>query len=130
MNSLGAEGSRLIAEIRTTVNSINDLLNEVGSLVATRDLGALQEATLLLKGEHPDQHTQVRKFDGTVSQRFVLPEDWDERLEALLQRAGQEVSEASMNATESGIPKRKKSESTMFDLQKARIRTRRRLFSR
>ena len=123
MNSLGPEGSRLIAEIRDMVNSINYLLDEVGSLAATRDLGALQEAELLLEGKHPEQHEKIRNYDGTYSSRYTIPLDWDDRLEGMLQRVGQEVSRASINAKEAGIPKRKKKQSTIFSLFKAGIRT-------
>ena len=123
MNSLGPEGSRLIAEIRDMVNSINYLLDEVGSLTATRDLGALQEAELLLEGRHPEQNEQVRNYDGTLSTRYTIPHDWEDRLESMLQTVGQEVSRASIKAKEAGIPKRPKRQSTIFSLFKAGIRT-------
>ena len=123
MNSLGPEGSRMLAEIRDMVNSINYLLDEVGSLAATKDIGALQEAELLLEGRHPGQNETVRNFDGTQTTRYTLPPDWEERLEIMLQHVGQEVSLASINAKEAGIPKRKKKQSTIFSLFKAGIRT-------
>lgn len=122
MNSLGPEGTRLLTELRNSMNSINLLLDEIGALLATQDIGALNEAAQLLDGTHPEQVREVRNYDGTISRRYTLPENWERQLEGMIQRAGQEVSSASMNATETGIPKRRKAQPTIFSLIRAGIR--------
>ncbi len=122
MCSLGADGSKLITEIKNMAMAINCLVDEVGSLIATRDLGALHEAQLLLDGSHQEQLNAAQNYDGTVTQRYILPPNWEQDLEQMIQHAGIEISKASQNAAQSGVPKRKKENSTIFSLFKAGIR--------
>lgn len=123
INSLGLDGNRLLDEIRVRISSIEALTQEVGSLLAAKDLGALQEAELLLDGNHPVQQRPRRNFDGTTTQYCTLPPGWDEELEEMLQQLGSRLSQASLRAAEAGIPKRPKRQSTIFSLFKAGIKT-------
>ena len=119
-NSLGETGIKVLTELRDSINCVNVLLTEVESLIATKDLGALEEAQLLLTGKHPDPDS-VLSAQGASRGSALLGSDWEGRLEELMQEIGSRVSSASMSAAEAGLPKREKKERTLFSLFKARV---------
>lgn len=120
-NSLGNDGLTAVAEVRETLAAIYRTITEVGSLLATKDLGAMQEAALLISGRAP---AEAKFLSGeAVATAGVLATDWEGRLEELLQQIGSRVSSASLSAAEAGIPKREKRERTLFSLFKAKVYT-------
>ena len=121
-NSLGQGGSKVLSELRDAITSITVLLTEVESLIATKDLGALEEAQLLMNGKHPDPDS-VLSVQGAARGSALLGGDWEGRLDELMQEIGSRVSSASMSAAEAGLPKREKKERTLFSLFKARVYT-------
>ncbi|MCB0325046.1 MAG: hypothetical protein KDD69_15790 [Bdellovibrionales bacterium] len=125
MNSLSKEATQTLGALRRTIDETESLLAELQGLLELKDFGALQEAELLLNGRHPEQQVERHHFDGTSSKRFSLPNNWEERVEDMLQHLGKEVGRASVLATEAGIPKRPKQQSTIFSLFRAGIRTNR-----
>lgn len=121
-NSLGEGGIKVLTELRDSLNAITALMTEVESLIATKDLGALEEAQLLMNGKHPDPDS-VLTAQGAARGSAILGGDWEGRLEELMQEIGSRVSSASMSAAEAGLPKREKKERTLFSLFKARVYT-------
>ena len=109
MTSLNDEVRRALLEMQELTKSIDRLLDEVGCLLATNELGAAKQAEVLLDGNH---NIEEMKVDC----------DWEVKLEGYLQKVGRSVSNASIAAKESGTPKRAKAKSTLFSLFKAGIR--------
>lgn len=122
MNSLTQDGSKALYEVKELISAGRNLADEVQELIETRDLSAYNEAERLLRDDFVISEEMVRKFDGSYVRRYPKYRNWKDVIENHLQQIGREVSRASTRATESGIPKRKKRQSTVVSLMQAGVR--------
>lgn len=122
LNSLTQDGARALYEVKELIGAGKNLGDEIQELIETRDLSAFVEAERLLRDDFPITEEMVRKFDGSYVRRYPKYRNWKDVIENHLQQVGREVSRASTRATESGVPKRKKRQSTVVSLMQAGVR--------
>ena len=122
LNSLTNDGQKAIYEVKELISAGKNLADEVQELIESRDMGAFAEAEKLLRDDFPISEEMVRKFDGTYVRRYPKYCNWKDVIENNLQQIGREVSRASTRATQSGVPKRKKRQSTVVSLMQAGVR--------
>ena len=122
LNSLTTDGSKALYEVKELVAAGKNLADEVQELIETGDVAAFGEAEKLLRDQFPLHEEMVRKFDGSYVRRYPKFRNWKDVIENNLQQVGREVSRASNRATESGLPKRKKRQSTVVSLMQAGVR--------
>lgn len=122
LNSLTNDGQKAIYEVKELISAGKNLADEVQELIESRDMGAFAEAEKLLRDDFPISEEMVRKFDGTYVRRYPKYRNWKDVIENNLQQIGREVSRASTRATQSGVPKRKKRQSTVVSLMQAGVR--------
>lgn len=122
LNSLTVDGNKALYETKELVAAGKNLADEIQELIETGDVAAYGEAERLLRDQFPLTEEMVRKFDGSYVRRYPKYRNWKDVIENNLQQVGREVSRASNRATESGIPKRKKRQSTVVSLMQAGVR--------
>ena len=116
INSIGAEGSRVLYALGQEIAAAEGLVEQMKLLLRSMAPYAADEVRAMLDGVHPTQ------LDEAVERLYSLPVNWEHRLESQLQSLGKLVSQASIEAGVSGVPKRPKRKRTLLNLLDAGIR--------
>ncbi len=135
MNSLSAESSSALIQIRRLISSHQRLIQELHAVLLSGDTERFPDALALLQkllarpSEAPltsgatsaDRARNYQLVDTGDEIVPTIPKNWELQAEALLQQVGQDVYHASLKAQEIGLPRNRKRKPTIQSLWSAGI---------
>ena len=124
INSLGPDIAHEIYHVQKILHAANAALAEAQLLLASEDISSLSRAQALLDRHFTRQQQagiEPLPQDPDDIAYKELSEDWKREVEEELQKIGKAIASASSRATETGLPKRRKRQSTLLSLKQIGI---------
>jgi hypothetical protein len=128
MNSLSGDGMRALYELQQILMAQRNLLAQIDQLIQRQQVEDLREADRLIEFANSRARPAERESNPDYGTRLIDPskptevlQGWESRGEELLQLLGLDISLASENSKNCGLPRRRKRKGTSMSLQEAGI---------
>lgn len=109
--SVGADGTRELAEMNASLAKLEVLIEEVKKILVNTDFHALHNAFQLLDYDY----SELKKKNPDFDTEALPAHHWEENFEAMLQSLGERVEEASVQARAINLQKRGRERKATID---------------